>query len=378
MAARAAPREAAATPRLVLGVLVKAALLFGLLNLLLVAVDPLPALGRLTIYNWLVPGRERLPYAERPERAYSVSVYQLEAMFAAHAAARTKAPDEYRVLLVGDSATWGWLLENEDTLAGQLNRAGHTLPDGRRLRAYNLGYPILSLTKDLLLLEQAARYDADLIVWLVTLESFPADKQLFPPIVQNNPPVVRALIAEHGLSLNPADPAFVEQGVWARTLFGRRRALADWLRLQLYGVPWAATGIDQDIPAAFTPRSEDLTAEVSFHGLKPPALSRGDLAFDVLAAGLAEAGEVPVLLVNEPMFVSQGQNSDVRYNFFYPRWVYDAYRQLLADEAATRGWAYLDLWQAVAQTEFTDSPIHLTPTGSAQLAEALAPHLIDR
>ena len=86
---------------------------------------------------------------------------------------------------------------------------------------------------------------------------------------------------------------------------------------------------------------------------------------------MAEAGATPVLLVNEPMFVSQGENSDLRYNFFYPRWAYDDYRQLLAAEAGARGWTYLDLWQAVANSEYTDSPIHLTPAGSAQFAEVL-------
>ncbi len=55
------------------------------------------------------------------------------------------------------------------------------------MRAYNLGYPVMSLTKDLLILDYAQRYQPDLIIWAVTLESFPYDKQLFPPLLQNNP-----------------------------------------------------------------------------------------------------------------------------------------------------------------------------------------------
>ena len=47
------------------------------------------------------------------------------------------------------------------------------------------------------------------------------------------------------------DPTF-----WDRTLIGARRPLADLLRLQLYGVLWAATGIDQDIPAKLHPAAE--------------------------------------------------------------------------------------------------------------------------
>jgi hypothetical protein len=76
-------------------------------------------------------------------------------------------------------------------------------------------------------------------------------------------------------------------------------------------------------------------------------LTSDDLAFDVLAAGIARAGDVPVLIINEPIFVSDGRNSDLRYNLWYPRWAYDQYRALLAEQATTYGWHYLDLWDAV-------------------------------
>ncbi len=350
-------------------VVLKALLLFAAVNVLLALVDPLPALGRLSAYNGLLPGRARLPYGENPQRAYNLSLFNLDAMLASHELAQPKAADEYRVVLLGDSSVWGFLLETDDTLSAYLNAAGHTLSDGRSVRVYNLGYPILSVTKDLLLLARLAPYEPDLIVWLVTLESFPADKQLFPPLVQNNARAVRALIERHDLRLDPQDPSFVDPSFWDRTLLGRRRALADLLRLQLYGVLWAATGIDQDIPETFTPRMEDLPADTSFHGLPGPDLRSQDLALDVLAAGVAEAGAAPVVLINEPMFVSQGENSDLRYNFFYPRWAYDRYRELMQEEAAVRGWHYVDAWDWVPATEYTDSAIHLTPAGSALLAE---------
>ena len=370
--AASAPAAARPSPaRFLFNVVVKALLLFAALDLLVAVVNPLPVLGRLSIYNTLVPGRLRLPYAEKPERAYSVSLFQLDGLFASHAVAQPKRPDEFRVLLVGDSSVWGFLLPAQQTLAAQLDAAGLLAADGRRVRVYNLGYPILSLTKDLLLISRLERYQPDLIVWLVTLESFPADKQLFPPLVQHNPDETRTLIARYGLRLDSNDPRFLQPSLWDRTLIGRRRDLADLLRLQLYGVLWGATGIDQDIPAVFTPRSTDLEASLDFHVLQPPHLAADDLAFDVLAAGVAAAAPAPVLVVNEPMFVSHGQNSDIRYNFFYPRWAYDDYRLLLSDEARARGWPYLDLWDAVDNDQFTDSPIHMTQAGTAQLAGLL-------
>ena len=100
-------------------------------------------------------------------------------------------------------------------------------------------------------------------------------------------------------------------------------------------------------------------------------LTGDDLTFDVLRAGLARAGDVPVVLINEPIYVSDGANSDLRYNSFYPRWAYDDYRAQLAALAAAEGWRYLDLWDAIPPDEFTDTPVHLTPAGTRLLAEML-------
>jgi hypothetical protein len=73
------------------------------------------------------------------------------------------------------------------------------------------------------------------------------------------------------------------------------------------------------------------------------------------------------------MYISDGVNSDLRYNSFYPRWAYDQYRQLLGEKAQSEGWFYLDLWDAVPPQEFTDTPVHLTPQGSRQIAEFITP-----
>ena len=195
--------------------------------------------------------------------------------------------------------------------------------------------------------------------------------------MQHNPAIVRDLIARYDLALDPADPRFVTPDFLGQTIIGQRRALNDLLRLQLYGVPWALTGIDQDIPETFTLRQSDFEADVSWQDYAEPVdLTTENLAFDALAAGMARAGDVPVLLVNEPMFVSNGQNSDLRYNFFYPRWAYDAYHMLLTDQAEANGWHFVDLWDALPAQEFTDSPVHYTPTGARLLAEQVGPPLL--
>jgi hypothetical protein len=359
-------------------VILKALLLFLGANLLFALLDPLPALGKVSAYNRLFPGRMRLPYGENPDKAYNLSLFQLEGMLASHEIAAGPKPEgEYRVIFVGDSATWGFLLGAEQTLTAYLNAAGTKLPDGRRVRAYNLGYPVMSLAKDLLILSEAMRYDPDLIVWPLTLESFPYDKQLFAPLLQHNREKLAALIDRYGLRLDPDDPGLIRPGPWEKTLIGQRRALADLARLQLYGVMWAATGIDQDLPENFTPRMEDLPAEEEFHGLQPPHLPEEALAFEILEAGRELAGETPVLLINEPMFISQGENSDIRYNFYYPRWAYDDYRAMLSRRAQAQGWHYRDLWELVPPGEFTNSAVHMSPAGTELLAREVGRAILE-
>jgi hypothetical protein len=350
-------------------VIIKGLILFLLINTLFGIFDPLPVIGKLSAYNYLFPGRVRLPYGDNPERAYNLSLFNLDAMFASHELSRGRKPsDEYRVILIGDSSTWGFLLKPGDTLSANLNDADHSLPDGRRVKVYNLGYPVMSLMKDLLILSRAMEYKPDLIIWPLTLESFPYDKQLFPPLLKHNAGPVRALIQKYNLTINPSDPNFIQDSFWNRTIIGNRRELADLLRLQLYGVMWAATGIDQDIPDKYTPRQEDLSADQSFHNLQPPHLRTNDLAFELLHAGVQAAGKTPVVVINEPMFISQGKNSTIRYNFYYPRWAYDDYRRLLSEESKKNGWNYLDMWNAIPPADFTNTAVHLSPEGSRLFA----------
>jgi hypothetical protein len=243
---------------------------------------------------------------------------------------------------------------------------------GKPARFYNLGYPSLSVTKDLMLLDEAMRYRPDHIVWLTTLESFPKEDQLAVATLANNPRRARDLIARFGLALDPHDSNLVEQSLFDRTLIGQRRDLADLLRLQLYGAMWAATGVDQTYPQDYERAAIDLPADEQYHGRTPPALNPDTLAFDALEAGFRMAEDTPLMVVNEPILVSQGANSDIRYNFFYPRWAYDQYRTLLASRAAEHGWEYLDMWDLVPAQEFTNSAIHLTPAGEALLAGRIA------
>jgi hypothetical protein len=355
-------------------VVVKALVLFLLFNLAFAAWNP-RGLGRVSAYNALFPGRERLPFGENPQQAYNLSLFDMEAMFASHTVdGKPKPAGEYRVVLIGDSSVWGTLLRPEETLAGQIDGLGLRC-GSRMVRAYNLGYPTISITKDLMILDRALRYQPDLIIWLVTLEALPVSKQLSSPIVANNLHIIEALEQKYRLGLDVDPPLLAGDDLWQRTLLSRQRALADLVRLQVYGVMWAATGIDQVYPTEYEKAAWDLEPDATYQDLPPGSPLEGDLALNVLQAGLSAAGVIPVLLVNEPVLISQGENSHLRYNFYYPRWAYDTYREIMSRAAQTNGWFYLDAWDAVPAGEFTNSAIHLTPEGESVLAGLVAGRL---
>ena len=90
---------------------------------------------------------------------------------------------------------------------------------------------------------------------------------------------------------------------------------------------------------------------------------------------MARERGVPLVVVNEPTAISAGKNSDLRYNFFYPRWAYDQYRAKMVQKLSVAGLPYLDAWDLAPVSEFTNSPVHLTPNGSALFARRLAAEL---
>ena len=369
--------ENRSTGKFIRNVLIKGLLLFLIINFAVGLIPVGNSLGKLSLYNLIWPGRVRLPFGENPTEAYNLSLFDLEAMFASHEInAGDKPADEFRIILIGDSATWGTLLEPQATLSGLINADGLTSSDGRKVRAYNLAYPSMSLLKDLMILEKALTYDPDLILWPVTLQSFPNAIQIETPLVANNPQRAIPLIDGSDLPLQDNYTAFNQPTYWDQTLIGRRRSLFDALQLQFYGMMWAATGIDQTYPSNYTPAQRDFEADdTAFAGWDSGTLPTDQLLTAALTTGTALAGDVHVLIVNEPILISTGANSDIRYNFFYPHWAYDQYRALMTDLATNADWTYVDLWDVVPEAEFTNSAVHVTPTGSQVFYNALKPAL---
>ena len=335
-------------------------------------------IGKVSLYNLVFPGRTRFPYSDDPGQSYNLSLFNIEANFNSHIVSEQTSPgSEYRVFVIGDSSVWGTLLKPDETLVGQLNQKGLTTPDGDPVHFYNLGYPTLSIMKDLFFMANAMDYQPDLIIWFVTLESFPDDKQLSSPIITNNHKQVNSMIKEYELDLNPEDESFKKSSYWDQTIIGQRRNLADILRLQLYGVMWAVTGIDQAYPADFERAKRDFDKDTSFHGWEDGEMTNSDLAYSLLVSGQKIAGKVPLLLVNEPILIGDGENSDLRYNFYYPIWAYDQYRQTLQTISAENNWNYLDLWDLVPEDKYTNTAIHSNPEGVGMIAAAVSEPILE-
>ncbi len=365
-------------------VLLKALVLFLVFNIVLNVIGTLAGWEKLSIYNWLVPGRERFPFGEVPQKAYNLTIYDIETMFSTHVVERAKAEDEFRVFILGDSSIWGVLLRPEETLAGQLNAMQFTSTDGRRVVFYNLGYPSMSLDKDAIILAYAMRYQPDLILWPITLNSFDNINPEISPIVKENLSFrnknLRSQLEIYSLERRSYPDIL-------RALFGHRRELADWYRLQLYGLLWAATGIDQDYDAAWTPAQRDFAADddalfeierLDYTGVQTH-LTDFYLPEETYTHQINEvfwlAGKTPVVIINEPIMVSTGENHDIRYNAYYPVWAYDQYRTLFAEQCRAQGWTCLDAWDLVPEDQFTNSAIHMTPAGEGLFAQFVADYL---
>ncbi len=344
----------------IFSILIKTLLILALLTGLWQWLQPLKLLNRVSLYNHVFPGRERLPFGESPRTAYNFSIGSLDAAFASHRihGAGSGDPRTLRVVTIGDSSSWGTLLRPEETLCGQLD--GRTLPDGRVVVCNNLAYPTLSLAKDYLLLNRAMAYGPDLILWPMTLESFPRDKQTDNALLQANRDEYLKLFPDAGIAEDPA----------GSSLWDQRREAADWLRLQLYGLMWAGTGIDQDYPEDYPAPQVDLDADNTYHGISGP-LPESALAWDILEAGMARAGDVPVLIINEPMLISDGENSEIRYNYYYPREAYDSWRLSLNSIAEENGWNLLDLWNILEPKDFTNSAIHYNAESASLIADRI-------
>jgi hypothetical protein len=95
--------------------------------------------------------------------------------------------------------------------------------------------------------------------------------------------------------------------------------------------------------------------------------------WELLSAGqqIAREANVPLLIVNEPMYVGSGPNSDVNYNSFYERELYDRFRAALTGFTQQHDMAYLDLWNLLPPEDFSNTSLHYNLDGNRAVAQAI-------
>ena len=348
-------------------VLVKGLLLFVVLEYALVWA--VPGLAPLNVYAALNMKRERFPLSTISPADDAQDVGNLDAMFASHTVSNPKAPNEYRVFVFGDSAVWGLQLKPGETLPGQLDALNLTCGN-KHVRVYNLSFPRSSATKDLMILDTAMQYQPDMILWMITWYALMPKTRIDHWLVTQNPAEFYKL--GHRFDFLPKGAT---APTWMDTLTSRSRELSRETRFQLYSLVQLATGLDQ-IPGPPEVLPTTLSSDTTFEGLKPPTLHKSQVSLDQIQDFYTLAGNTPVVLINQPILIMKGlENSDVRYNSYYPRWVYDQYREYVNQAAAEQGWNYVDLWNKFPASFYTDTPLHLNPEGQHLLAKALAPSI---
>jgi hypothetical protein len=356
-------------------VAVKALLLFLVFNLIYAAIRPSP--------GWFIAirhgGYERFPALWIPDVHNDGGVTieremfsNMDLLFASHILTRAKAANEFRVFIFGDSSVWGTALYNGETLAGQINKLELHTCTGKRIVAYNLGYPSNSATKDLLIMQRAQQYQPDLNVWLFSMLAFQNIRQDVPFVV-DNPLGVQELMAEYGLPHDTSKLAVAQDSFWDATIVGRRRDLNLLIRLQASTLLLGSLGMDDPrimnesgIHVRDAPKSTD-----DFFGIHPPADLHKHLALETLpVASVITGGKI--VYVGEPIETSTGEFSNIAYNSTFPRWAYDQFREIVSGMSAENGWTYLDLWNLIPEEQFSTSIFHLLPAGEAALGGRVA------
>ena len=357
-------------------VIVKAILIFCVLNFAFIYLDPW--LSTHQVYNHLIPGRLRFPWAQ-PESeliAHSLSIYDdMDAMFASQLiAGGGKAPDEFRVLFLGDSSIWGDGISTSETLPGQINTLGLRTCRNQRIVAYNLALPSLYVMKDLLILNKGLKYEPDLIVLGVTLRSLVYSDQNASQFLPSQSDEALALINRYRLNIPVG--GLMPKTPLDQTILADHANIKNLLILQMDAIPWIATGVDGRLTTDLQSRSGNDIDPKNKYMLHGSTLNPESLMFDVLRSADELVRPAPILIINEPIFIATGRNSQQYYDAFYTRSLYDQYRRILGEWAVENHQLYFDAWNSIPGSEFTDTPLHLSANGEKQLASLLSPLIL--
>jgi len=234
-------------------VLFKALILFVVINLVYAVIDPSPA--AFTLVNHILPGFERFPINRNlfiePDGATGFdnnAITDLDILFSTHViSGKPKETGEYRVILLGDSSTWGFGVSPDQTLSGVINHAELRTCNNELIRAYSLAWPSNSALKDLLIMARSDAYEPDMFIWLYSLQAFVPDRQ--STLAESNLPDYLDLVQHYQLdsSFQPED-SLSKPDFWDRTIWGQRLDLGTQIQVQGFALSRYFFGSDDISP----------------------------------------------------------------------------------------------------------------------------------
>jgi hypothetical protein len=338
---------------------------------ILTGIDPVAAITRFNTW-WLVGhGRLRLAYPSDFENGQ----IPIESLLAAHALAYTpKAADEYRVIVLGSSGIMGWGLEDAETFVGQLNARAVWI-NNKRLVAYNLAYPYPHAARDAIILDAAMQYKPDLVIWIITAASLnnstkATDENAVFYVINRDR--LERLTSNFGL-LAWFDARWPAKPAWQNWIALREQdMLPVWLKTLLY--PFFEPDVRKtDRRIGDDPIPAKARIATGHEGFTP--MPNDTWQFLLLGQDIVNRAGAKLLLVNEPMVIGSGENSNVNYNLSYERALYDSYRDILRDFTAQHNFLYADLWDLIGSQYFTDTPLHADRQGYSILVDGILSYL---
>lgn len=361
---------------------VKAMLLFVAFDLFQAMIDLPARLERLPVLGAVEDAR--IARLTIPKDVETLQWFPLGPLLDAHEIGRAKAPDEYRVGVLGASGTYCDTCTPAEAIAGAMSAEDARIED-RRVVAYNLSVKGVDWLKDVLILNRAVDRGVDAVVWLVTAYRSvdqPFKKDDLPhSFVTLNQDDLPALAREFGISTWETRRSDTERVWWRRSLWFTGGRYRDWLVLLgrtivLAGIPGDPTALPKPDDAERI-NDRPIKKVARFNSQTPGAQEMPNARWNLLRVGaeLARRRGVRLLLVNEPILIGSGANSEVNYNSHLERKYYDRYREVMATFARDNQIEYLDLWNLLPPEDFTDMVLHHTPAGNAKIADAVVRRL---
>jgi hypothetical protein len=367
-----------ASPRQFGRVLIKALVMLIVFDAAQMIFDLAGTLDRALLYRSFTPTTERLGQANQ---IGDPIWWTLDPLLDAHQIAQSKAPDEFRVIFLGDSATFCLYCRSNEAIPSLFTQLNATI-DGKRVVGYNLAYPGSDWLKDILILKHALKYQPDAIVWLVTAKG--AGDQPLPQepdahlITRLNAAELPALAEQYNVDTWETQ-RYADADAWyQRSIFTHGGRYRDWLILIARSLRNAALDPKRDLSQEYLLPGEPVTtkpvqAVAEINSSLPGYGTFPNRQWELLRAGqqLANEAGVPLLVVNEPTYIAGGPNTDVNYNSFYERNLYDRFRVALTEFTRQHSMTYLDLWDFLPAEDFSNTSLHYNLDGNRLVAQKL-------